>query len=304
MSEKRYELTKEEFELESFGVTLYRIRALRSFDVGSITVEQGELGGWVESEKNLSQDGTAWVFHEAKVYGNAVVRDAATVFNDAEVWGDAVVEDEATVAEQSNVGGKVVIAGNAVVEGRASVFGQAVVKGSARVVDEATVTGNAVVQDSVSVVGHACVYGSAVLKGFAVLLEDCRVFGEARVEEYAQVGGSSSVSENAVVSGHASVFGLAVLAGSVTVGGRVRVDSSTRLVDGCLTEEGQYVTVGPAELDRRFVTFNITSGTVATEGFSGTLTEFESWTASRQDGTHDFVKNYNRFITLFQSYGE
>ena len=62
---KKYELTSEYIEV--FGRKLFRIKALIAF--GSIEV--GELGGYVETENNLSQSGNAWVSDDARVYGNA-----------------------------------------------------------------------------------------------------------------------------------------------------------------------------------------------------------------------------------------
>ena len=53
-----------------FGVTLRQIRAIRAF--GFIAI--GTIGGWIESEKNLSQVyGDAWVYGDARVYGDAQV---------------------------------------------------------------------------------------------------------------------------------------------------------------------------------------------------------------------------------------
>ena len=64
---KKYELTNETQVF--FGRTLYRIRALISFG----NVKAGDLGGWIEKEENLAQDGDAWVSGDARVYGNAWV---------------------------------------------------------------------------------------------------------------------------------------------------------------------------------------------------------------------------------------
>lgn len=64
---KKYELTEETKEV--FGRRLHRIRALKSFG----DVCEGDLGGWIESEKNLSQNGDAWVCGDAEVYCNAKV---------------------------------------------------------------------------------------------------------------------------------------------------------------------------------------------------------------------------------------
>lgn len=54
---KKFILTDETIEM--FGVTLHRIKAVRSFG----NVKEGDLGGFVEKEENLSQD------FEACVYG-------------------------------------------------------------------------------------------------------------------------------------------------------------------------------------------------------------------------------------------
>lgn len=65
------------------GRTLHRIRALKSFG----DVIAGELGGWIESEKNLSHGGNAWVYGNAQVCGDAQVYGDAQVFGNAQVCG-------------------------------------------------------------------------------------------------------------------------------------------------------------------------------------------------------------------------
>ena len=70
---KKYELTSETKIV--FGHILYRIKALSSFGY----VSAGDLGGFLESEKNLSQNGNAWVSGDARVYGNAEVSGDAEV---------------------------------------------------------------------------------------------------------------------------------------------------------------------------------------------------------------------------------
>ena len=60
---KKYELTNE--AKVEFGVTLHRIRAL--VDIERWEIKAGDLGGWIESEANLSQEHDAWVSDEARV---------------------------------------------------------------------------------------------------------------------------------------------------------------------------------------------------------------------------------------------
>ena len=76
---KKYELTSETKIV--FGHILYRIKALSSFGC----VSAGDLGGFLESEKNLSQNGDAWVYGNAEVYGDAWVYGDARVYGNAEV---------------------------------------------------------------------------------------------------------------------------------------------------------------------------------------------------------------------------
>ena len=70
---KKFELTTEQ-KINWFGRTLYRIKACISFTTTSgDEVKAGDLGGFVEKESNLSHDGKAWVWGNAKVCGDAEV---------------------------------------------------------------------------------------------------------------------------------------------------------------------------------------------------------------------------------------
>ena len=82
---KKYELTDETMEWE--GHILHRIKALRDFNY----VKAGDLGGWVESEDNLSQYEKCWF------YGDAIVCGDAIVYGDAIVCGNAIVCDNARI---------------------------------------------------------------------------------------------------------------------------------------------------------------------------------------------------------------
>ena len=122
---KKYELTEETKEF--YGRTLHRIKALKNFG----DVEVGDLGGYIESESNLIQEGCAWVYGDAMVFDNAKVCGDAMVFDNAKVYGDAMVFDNAKVR------------GNAMVFDNAKVYGDAMVFGNAKVFDNAKVFGNA-----------------------------------------------------------------------------------------------------------------------------------------------------------------
>ena len=94
---KKYELTDKTLEIN--GRMLYQIKALKDFD----DVKVGDLGGWIESEQNLSQEGDCWVSDNARVSGDARVSDNARVSGDARVYGNAWVSDDARVYGNARV---------------------------------------------------------------------------------------------------------------------------------------------------------------------------------------------------------
>ena len=111
------------------GKKLFQIKALISFG----NVEEGDLGGFIEKEDNLSQSGNAWVYGNAEVSGNARVSGNAEVSGNAWVYGNAWVSGNARVYGNAEVSGNAWVYGNARVSGNAEVSGNAWVSGNARV---------------------------------------------------------------------------------------------------------------------------------------------------------------------------
>lgn len=131
MNGKKYELTDKTKTL-SDGTVLYRIRAARKFTIhDEITVRNGDLGGWIERENNLSHDGSAWVYGEAYVYGKARVFDDACVYGNARVSGHARIYGNARVYEDARVYGKARVFDDARVFIKAEIYGKAEVYGKA-----------------------------------------------------------------------------------------------------------------------------------------------------------------------------
>ena len=129
----KYDFTGETMRYE--GRLLHRIRR----------IEDGKLGGWIESEENLSQEGNCWVDGEAYVY------DDARVYGNAQVFGDAIVRGNARVY------------GNAKVYGHAEVYWNAQVYGNAEIYDYAEVYQGAEVKGNAEVYDYAKVYGDEVV---------------------------------------------------------------------------------------------------------------------------------------------
>ena len=156
---KKYVLTT---EVNERG--LHRIVALR--DIPRYGVKAGDFGGFVESEKNLSQDGDAWVANDAQVYKSAYISENACV------------------------------SGHAHASGCACIFGNAHVFGNAKVCSFASIFDNAKIYGDACVSGHAYAYENALICCNACVSGDARIYGNAHVSGYAKVYGNTRVSGN------------------------------------------------------------------------------------------------------------
>ncbi len=232
----KYELLREQTTTVK-DRTLYRIRALRDFG----SVKAGDLGGYVQSEDNLSHERDCWIADEAKVYDNARVSGEARVSDTARVYGGAIVSDFASIAGHTQTFDRAQIHGHAKIAGTAHVSGDALVSDEASVLDHADVSGQAVIKDRARVCDNAQiedrawvgdtahVYGNAWVEGTARVLGNTCVGGYARVHDdasvrgNARVGGRAQIGGNAVVDGSATVNGDAVIHGKAQVSGLARV---------------------------------------------------------------------------------
>lgn len=79
---KKFELT-EKYIVNESGTKLYQIKCTKTFK----HAKKGELGGYIEKEENLSQEGNAWMSGNARVSGNAKVFDNAFLKSDADHCG-------------------------------------------------------------------------------------------------------------------------------------------------------------------------------------------------------------------------
>jgi hypothetical protein len=83
---------------DTINVSGHILKRVKYFDVG-------ELGGYIESEENLSQAGNAHVSGDAKISGNACVSGDAEVSGNARVLGDAEVSGNAEIHDALMCGG-------------------------------------------------------------------------------------------------------------------------------------------------------------------------------------------------------
>ena len=145
MDNKKYELTDETKNYN--GSTLYRIKALKDFG----NIKAGDLGGFIEKEENLSQDGNCWVI------GDSLVLDNARVVENAYVSGNTIVKDFTRVC------------GNAVIFGNVQLSDNVHISGNAKISGEIALSDNVIVEDNAKISGKILIGGHSVLGGNTVL---------------------------------------------------------------------------------------------------------------------------------------
>ena len=142
-TDKKYEIELDDC-IERDGKKLYRIRALAHFgepadpndpypNLHKQMVHPGDLGGYIESEANLDQQGNSWVYDTSIVMGNARVQNNAVVGRNSEILDNAI------------------IAGHAIVDGGCIVRGNAFVCGDSVVLDRSTIDDFCILDQSAAI---------------------------------------------------------------------------------------------------------------------------------------------------------
>ena len=127
MANKKYRLTQH--TIRAHGVTLYRIEALTDF----ATITAGTLGGFVESEYNLSHEGECWIAQNAKALGSSRVSDNAWLMDKAELRDNAQLSDIAMLFENARAFKNAQICEDVQIYGDTAVGGSLIVKRYARI---------------------------------------------------------------------------------------------------------------------------------------------------------------------------
>ena len=98
MSTQKYCILKDH-TLNYEGKILYRIQAIKNFG----DVKNGDIGGWVEKDFNLSHKGDCWVYDDSKIFGTAAIYGNAKVYGNSAVGGSVYVFDNAWICGNATI---------------------------------------------------------------------------------------------------------------------------------------------------------------------------------------------------------
>ena len=132
---------------------LHRIRALR--DVRE-DVRAGDLGGFVQSEENLSQEGSCWIYDNALACENAHVTEDSTLRWNCKVYGSAIISGDAQLDRNAWVLDNAVVAAGRITN-------LATIQGDARVLPDRQ-HGSPIIKNDAVIYGT--VAGNVEVSGF------------------------------------------------------------------------------------------------------------------------------------------
>lgn len=148
----KYRLT--DIKIEYNGHTLYRIEALKDFG----NIRKGTLGGFVQSTYNLSQEGTCWIAHDAKVYDSAIVSKDAFVCNLSCIYENARVRGNAIVSGNAKIYGNAIVSEFAWIGDNAEIYDFAKIYGEIEITNDVTINGNAKISCDLAIYGNAVIH--------------------------------------------------------------------------------------------------------------------------------------------------
>lgn len=233
---KKYELT-EEFLHSSNGTRMFRIKALVNIPYHG--VKRGELGGFIESVNNLSQQGNAWVMPNCHVFG------------DSEISGDVIVKNGAEI-QDSHLSYDIVVSGIVKIKDSHLTGNRFRIEDEASL-DDCEMRGEGVlIKDKAKLLGIFCDHqlenfevsenASIVNTGDADTTlggSNIKITGNARLTDvWNLIGDNITIQDDAVIEGKTTLHGnniivedMAVVGENVTIHDNVHLSECAKVIN-------------------------------------------------------------------------
>lgn len=168
MNNKKYEiLMDEENTIEWKGHTLHRIKALRDFN----DVRKGDIGGYVEKEKNLSHYGDCWIYDDAKAMDNSRVYDNSAMYDDSEMYDNSIMCNNSKMYDNSEMHGNTEMHSNSIMCDNSKMYNYSEMHDDSRMYD------------------YSEMYGDSRLYGDSELNNKAKLYGKlfSKVEDFIEI---------------------------------------------------------------------------------------------------------------------
>lgn len=183
---KKYEFTGKETCIEYYDMVNTGYNSRKQTKVVTLKqirrINDGLIGGCIQSESNLSHLGECFVTDNAMVFEDAKVTGNSMVKNEAVIYGNVEIKENASIGLYAELHGNVVIAGSAIVDGNARIYDNALI------MDEAIISGGANVYGDAVICEAAKIDDNAVICGKAIICENVKIAERNIIKGYTLVG--------------------------------------------------------------------------------------------------------------------
>lgn len=205
--EKRYVMTDNKRSITISGVEhiLYQICALRTIYNPFMNIRKGQLGGFIESERQLSQKGESWIDENSLVIGNSRIKESAFLSNttviDAWIHGKAFLNDVKFISDDNNK--PAIIYEQAYIH-KTHIIGGSIVLGNVAI--SLSLINDTILRDSVSV-SKAQIKGSILQDDVKIvnsIIHDSEIYGNGEIDNSKIIGITQKLNfvtiQNATIS--------------------------------------------------------------------------------------------------------
>ena len=154
MVDKKYGLIDEDHEKG-----LFRIIALKDF----ASVEKGTLGGFIEKEDNLSQEGDCWIGKDCELHNDSRVEGNAKIYGHVSLYDNVLVKDNASIFSKLGL----TLMGDCKIYDHASLDAEGSISGNVEIFERCIIEGEVQFFDNVKIHGDIYLYGYLYMGGDA-----------------------------------------------------------------------------------------------------------------------------------------
>lgn len=180
----KYRIDRDEY-LNIGDTTLYRIIALKDF----ADVKQGDKGGWVRSEENLSQEGKCWIYDEAKATDDSRVLENAQMRNNSILFGSSTIKGYAKIHDYASMHNWSVMIEHAEMFGYSRITNCAMMYGNSKMYDDALMSehskmmDDSEMHDKSEISGNACLFNNSKIFNKSHIMGHVRILGDVEIRK-------------------------------------------------------------------------------------------------------------------------
>ena len=188
--DKKYEiLTDEENTIKFDERVLHRIRALKDFG----DVKEGNIGGFVQTEDNLSHDGNSWIYDNAKCMDDARVCDNAKMYNNSKMYDNSRMFDYSIMYDNS------IMFDNSRMYNNSKMLDNSRMFDDTMMFDNSIMFDNSRMYDDTMMFGNSKMYNNAMMLDNSIMYDNSMMYNNSKMYDNSKMCDDSKMYDNAIL---------------------------------------------------------------------------------------------------------